>query len=382
MAKMPLGPKATRFDIGDLGVLHNSFGWSKFLEDGLDKYFMARRVENFGAFREVPVQASSFWRQTVNDATGAGEMAGEILNEANYISTAIYSRRAFEYGHLNAHITLPDLSPASVPNNSGLFFGFENDAIGGTGIGSFYWVKSDGRVGWPAAGTEAMFIYLGSGMWTAVGATPWNLLDITALMPANIKTTHHIWDVELTENLAVFYLDGNPVAYGILNNGGAQFTSIAGPPYGFVSCNRPFSTSLPSLLEIYGIGNRITANVSPYGWRLSEGSPRPPRVVRLFRSGVNTLMAGTVLAAGNQVSHPTPTFGFPHKTLNVHCSQDVAVLLEALMHTNNWRTYDSFNVPANTLKHYVIEGQVTLLRATVTPAAFPCTINDAEAILA
>lgn len=358
----------------DLGSFHNQFGWCKFLHYGLDRFFIGRQIENFGGYRELPITVSDYWRQVINDATGVGGMAGEIRSPANYVSTAVYSRRAWQYGHLVCHATMPDLTPIGIPNNSGLFFGFENDSIGGTGIASFYWVK--------LGGLEFMVCIIGSGTWAGIGDTPWNWIDVTALMPANIKTALHIWEVELTENLVGFYLDGNPVAYSTLNNGGSEFTAILGPPYSIGSCNRPIAAALPSLLELYGQGVELTANVSPYGWRLSEGSPRPPRVVRMYRWQNANRLAGTVIAAGNQMSHPIPTYGFPNKTLHFQCNQAFTVTLEALMHTDNWRIYDTFNVAANTLKSYVMEGQATLLRATISPAAFPCTVNDAEAVLA
>lgn len=332
---------------------HSIFTSEKYLHDGVDAHFYGRK----GALDYVESKAtpSDYWTQQVF----VTPWTGYFTSPATLNGVSVYTKRAFKYPQLNAYAILPSL--VGYPAGSSLCIGFEDGSYGN--IAAFYW-STTGVL-------ETMSVVLGAMRGT------WRYLNITALLPADAKTARHRYRVELNRAMAVFYIDDSAVAYGLMCPNSA-FASISPPPYGLLSIENRFPAATTAFLEVNGVGNELKFDVPPYYFRVTDGDPLPPRVLRLYEAGTSNLFAGKAVAAGTLTSHAIPVFGYSNKTLYFRANQAGTLSIEVLTQAGNWRTYESDTVSVNELWWYKMTGDVVLARLAYMPTTYPATVSEGE----
>jgi len=356
-----ISPGITAHDLD----IHSAFTWEKFLREGIDAHFNARTVSLVREETSLDYP-SRYWIQE----SYKPPLNGYIKCPSDLLRVAICSKRAFNYPRLSFEMVLPTL--AGYPAGSVVWVGLENGASVGNGIAAFRWRTPDG--------VSEVFEAVAAGGYVFGKVT-----DITNLLPANAKTARNIYQIVVMRNLVEFYIARNPVAFAVIMPSPyppETFSIISGPPYAIFPTAQPVSTSMTTLLEVDGEGEELTFQLPPFYFRVSDGDPLQPRVFRLYQAGSSTMMAGSTINAGSLTSHPIPIFGFQQKTFFFQASQAGTLDIEVLTQTDNWRTYDTINVAANTLTSYIMQGNAVLARVTFTPSSYPCTINDAEVVVA
>ena len=331
--------------------IHSAFTSEKFLAEGVDAHFNAR--ENVDGI-EASVKPSTRW--TVDG----------ITCPANLPRVAIYSKKAYS----NPVFTLRSTLPALTVDGQSVWFGLEAGGAGGNGIATFLLRQ--------LAGSIQLRVALG-GLF--VGA---QYADITTLLPADYQTTTHRYSIEVNKDLVIFYINLNPVAYGIMQPGGRIFNQTLAPfippPYQLITSGRPLA-DMTTLLEVVSAGTALTFDLSPQWIRFSDSDPCPARVIRLYDAGTANLLAGLSIAAGSETSHPFPIFGYEGKTLNFRASEQGTLSVEGLKQTIEWREEDTMGITQDRAKTYQIESESLLARVVFTPNTYPCTISEAEVVL-
>ncbi len=350
-------------EMGETLDLHSAFTWEKFLAEGVDAHFNARTVTGTVAeAREATASPSDYWFLD----SYIPPFYGYLVCPAELRAVAVYSKKAFKHPIISVGTKLPSL--IGFNNNTQVWMGFETGAAGD--IAAFRWSTQDGGV------SEVLHAWIG-----AFGF-PWRSIDITNLLPADHKTVRHRYRVECNRAMAVFYIDFDVVAYGLITPN-SFITSIVGPPYGLFSMEVSIPARLTSLLEVNSLGTpqELRFEVSPFNVRIGDGDPLPPRVLRLYDAGTEDLFTSLTIAAGSETSHPFPIFGFQEKTINFRASEQGTLSVEVLKQTDNWREYDTMGITQDKAKTYSIEGEAVLARVVYTPNTYPCTISEAEVVL-
>lgn len=230
-------------------------------------------------------------------------------------------------------------------------------------------------------------------------------LDVTSLLPADYKTAGYFYGVKINRNNIQFWhgvinVSAYLTAIAILAPGAPTY-SLAGPPYAVGIGSGYLPTHMPVLVEVVDADLTVerTMPMIPRWLRATDGDPCCPEIFRLYATGTNNLLAGSVLAAGSVTSHPFPTFGYTQKTLQFQANQTGSLTIEVLGMSGNWRTYPGtgFSTVANVLAVYGfpiqrngtgtpaytdIQGMPVLARVKFTPGAYPCTIAEADVFLA
>jgi hypothetical protein len=197
-------------------------------------------------------------------------------------------------------------------------------------------------------------------------------------MPPDYNTAFHRYMIKVNKNTAEFYIDTTLVAVAIRT--GINFSTISGPPYTIFGTTRKGFDEAPAFIEFY-YTNVDRYYLDPTQFRAMDGDPLPPRDYPLYLMGTNTKMAGYSISSESVTSHPIPIFGYPGKTLYFMANQAGTLLIEVLTQTENWRTYDTVSISANTLLVYTMAGEAVLARLTFTPSTYPATISEAECVL-
>jgi len=332
--------------------LHSAFTYEKFLSQGVDAHFNARKLEG-GA--QVSVKPSDFWKQLTPEIA----VDGEFKCPASAVATVAYSKNIFNLASFRTK------TPAFTKDTQGAYWGFEDGGQVGTGIALFYcWYDEP----------VDRFGVIADGLFSE------KVFYIDAALPVNARTALHRYGVALLRPWAEFYIDGLPVAY-VLNSTHLAFTDVNYPPYGISSGTCAFATKQLGMIGLEGLEQDLVFPLAPSLTRYGHIAELPPRVFRLYDAGTKVLFAGLAIAAGSEISHPVPVFGYSKKTLFFQATQAGTLLLEVLMETGNWRTYDSLSILANTLLAYLVDGKAVLMRVTFTPGSYPATISEAEMIL-
>lgn len=345
--------------------IHSGFTWEKFLREGVDAHFNARTRALDAPYTEALAITSDYWTQD----SYAPPFAGYVTCPTTVRAIAIYSKQVYNYPYIATQVILPDLS--TLPSWAGLWWGLVNGSDAGNGGASFKLVKD-------AAGVIHFYAQLGS--FLHPGRQTWTQVEIKNLLPADYTTARHIYSVELTNPMAIYYIDEIPVAYGLFTPG-TSFPAILGPPYALFSINGQIAKSLEASVEVQGSRSQLRVELPPYGFRVSDGDPRPPRVYRLYDAGTNTLFTSLVITVGSETSHPFPIFGYEGKTINFRASEQGTLSVETYMQTGNWREYDTMGITTDKLRTYSIEDDGVIARVVFTPNSYPCTIGEAEVYL-
>jgi hypothetical protein len=207
-------------------------------------------------------------------------------------------------------------------------------------------------------------------------------VDITSYLPSDYNTAFHLYAIKVNKSIAEFYIDAALIAVAI--RAGINFSTVSGPPYiVFGSARKSFDEST-AFIEFY-LTDVSKYYIDPSNFRVMNGDPLPPRGYQLYLTGTNTKLAGYSVSSGSVTCHPIPIFGYKNKTLLFMANQTSAsggLVIEILTQTGNWRTYDTDTyTPAGSLWVYPIVADAVLVRITFTPSTYPCTINEAEAVL-
>ena len=279
------------------------------------------------------------------------------------------SREVLEYGECTAIIKLPSYIDRTV-GYPGFWLAFEHgtEFVGGLYGLEYVWDGSDEKLR-AYCGTYGRFRYV----------------DITNLLPTDYKTANHKYDVKVHKAFGECFINDALAALLIPSE---TFQTISGPPYGILLTDtKPSSSKIRAILEC-AVGNggaALDVEINSYYYAFCEGVAVPPRVFRLYQTATNNLLAGLNLSAGSVTSHPVPIVGYSGKTIYFRADQTSVAdgfLVEVLTQAGNWITYDSTTyTPAGSLLVYSIAKDALLVRITFTPTAYPCTINDAEAVM-
>lgn len=340
--------------LADYLDIHSDISWTKQLELGVDAFWNGRRA--IGNVHSA-VNPSKYWTTstvTVDD--------GQFLSPVGYDHFAVYSKQLFKYPHFSFYSKLPAL----VNNGQEVFFGLENDSGWGNGAALFQYYRSAGT-NHLAVGAGAAFA--GAGVYQ----------DIDNAIPSNSTTTRHVYEVIVTKRGAEFYIDRVLVAYAP-NAAELNFTNITHPRVAYLKPNMVFTPKMQAIIECAGRKVALSIPVNSYGIRVTDADPYPPRLYRLYSSGTDTLLAG--LSVNPDVtSHPFPIYGCKNKTIHFQADEAGTLEIHLLTETNNWRTYDSVAIAANTLESYTIASEGVLARIKFTPTAPPANIDDAECVI-
>jgi len=333
----------------------------------LDRYYVTRLFdytppETFPATVRKPwfVDPNDYW---TND--------GYTIPSGYYNYLATYSRASLMYPFVGAYTKLPDLTP--FPNGTGVYCGFEHGGATRTGIATFRIVKSGGSI----------FLEAEYG-----SKFPWLHLDVTSRLPADYITAEHCYYVKVNRWGAEFFIDDKLVAVALDIPEATQGVKATCPPYAIGVTSAPVIKRLHTLLEIifpYDITKPnpggLTLPLSPENFRWGEGEPNPPRALRLYQADSTDLMVGASIGSGSLTSHPVPVYGREAKTFYFRSDQAGTLDIEVLTLSDNWRTYDSVSVSANSLLAYTMTGEAVLARLIFTPSSYPANVTDCEAVL-
>jgi hypothetical protein len=344
--------------------LHSTFQWEHFLGFGLDAYFLARAVELDGT--QVLVRASDFWRQV--DYKSPYE--GVLTLPRDKRAVSIYSRRAFAYPQLIAYVKLPSLSLVGDETQMFYYLGVEHGSAYYNGIASFVLVTS-------TTYTNMLQVVVGP-----LGGASSLVIDVAK--PADFNTSYHVYRVVTARNLVLFLIDGRlrAVAIQCLQGGNVNVKSNV-LPYS-ITLIPPMPSTLTAFIEL-SAGVRtsvatsdVTAPLSPYRFRVSDGKDIVPLSLPLYLDNSDTALAGYSISSGSVTSHPIPMFGYTRKTLRFMADQAGSLEVQVYTLSGNWRSYDSISIPANTLLSYSVDDEVILARTVYTPTGYPATVLEAE----
>jgi hypothetical protein len=342
--------------------LHSKWEWESFLSDGIDAHFHGRVVEFDSTQREV--SASSLWWQL--DKVLPYE--GGVILPRDKRTSAIYTRMAFRYPHVTANIKYP--APRRLGNETWIdyYVGLETGCAAYGGILSY---KRD------HTGTFSAVIGNMNGLTS---------VNMTKALPSDADTAYHTYRIIATRNKALFLIDSRlrlVVLYSL--QGGYVKLAENTLPYS-IALVPPLPSRFSGLLEFNcnrtaTATNELVLPVSPFRFRVNEGSETYPLELPLYVLNTDTTLAGYSISSGSATSHPVPTSGYSSKTLYFMADQAGTLNIEVYTLTGNWRTYDSVSVSANTLVKYRITDPAVLARVTFTPSTYPTKVLEAEASL-
>jgi hypothetical protein len=345
---------------------HSTFQWEHFLEQGVDAHFLCRVVGLDGT--ESLAKASDYWKQT--NYSGNYDFEGTYTRPKDKRIVAIYSRRAFVYPQLFAHVKLPSLSLIGNETEINYYLGFEHGAHVHNGIASFYLYTS-------ATYTNSLRAFAGPLNGGAI-------MVIDVAKPVDFNTAYHPYRVVVTRNLVLFFVVDRLRAVAVqCHQGGGVLVKNNVLPYA-VALIAPMPSSLTAFIELGAYSRTAIAPsdfavpLSPYRFRVSDGKEIIPLRLPLYCENSDTALAGYSISSGSITSHPIPTFGYSNKTVYFMSNQSGSLSIEILTWSGNWRTYDSISISANTLLNYSIDDEVVLARIVFTPSAYPATISEAE----
>ena len=360
--------RALKVGLAETLDLHSTFQWEHFLGFGLDAHFLARVIELDGT--EVPARASDFWRQV--DFKPPFE--GTLTLPKDKSGVSIYSRRAFLYPQVMAHVKLPTLSLVGNETNMLYYLGLEHGSMIFNGIAGFVLHTTTGY-------SNRLFAFVGS-----LQGLGYRMLNIDAVKPADFSTAYHVYRVIVTRNLVLFFIDNRLRAVAVqCLQGGIMVVRENVPPYSIILVPQ-LPSSLTAFTELFTNRTQvapsdITVPLSPYRFRVSDGKEIAPLALPLYLDNSDTTLAGYSITSGSVTSHPIPVFGYNRKTLYLMASQSGTLEVHVYTLTGNWRTYDSISIPANTLLSYTIDDEAVLARAVFTPSAYPASILEAGVVM-
>ena len=327
----------------------------------LDKVFVGIRTLGLTYGVEVvgeKVRASQYWTK---DGLRCPSDSREI---------AVWTRRTFKYPKATVIAKLP------LPK-TGVFY---------YPIALFSMATSEwnGAIEFHSYDSEQYDILVASEWRTAVQHPRVFLQD---LLPANYDTGFHTYSLKINKWGVEFFIDGRLRAVAIGVNRDVKFHLSNTKPYAITVGYANIGSEYTFGLRVGNVGTapatwqeRILP-ISPHFVAVGDGDPLPPRAYHLYNTGTDNRLAGMSITTDSVTSYPVPMWGYDRKVLYFMADQAGTLEIQVLSMTNNWRTYDSVSVSANTLLKYRIEDPVILARAVFTPSTYPATILDFQSFL-
>lgn len=347
------------------------FANTKWLARGLDYYWEGRTWDTGGpgavGVGQQSIKASEVWRGAVFNALGVA-VDGSLSPPATYNGRGVYAVGLYSkrfYNWLIVRCRLP-LLPV---NNQSCWLGFEDDyQLGGASL--LQYTRNGGVPYLLRAWVGSMFLT----------SAPEIQAFLPGVWPDDYQNNLHVYAIGVFKSRSEVWIDSILRAV-ILNNTPTAAAIINGPPYTIIYSPSPFSTRMSALLECHNREVTLNWAVNPSEVRIQNTDPHPPRTYRMYRTGTGTLLAGyTIPAPGptTEISHPVPVLGYDVKTILFQATTAGTLDILIQSQSNNWRTYHSVPVVANTLLDYQMFGRNVNMRVDFTPTVYPSTISDAE----
>jgi len=310
-------------------------------------------------------------------ATGEKTKASEYWSTSglrcpsNAWEVSVWSRRTFRYPKATVAAKLP------VPESGAFYFPICLYTMGKSEWGGPIDLRS-----WDGEGYNV----LAPGEWRTNVGYPRALIQ--DLLPSDYSTAFYAYTVKVNRWGVELFIRGRLRGVLIATQRDTRYGLYNTLPYAI-------GVGYANLASEYAFGIRVGNTstdpaewaerllpISPHFVAVGDGDPCPPRALHLYVPDSDTRLAGQSISSGSITSHPFPLFGYPNKTVYFMADQAGTLDIEVLTLENNWRTYDSVAISANTLLSYVMTGEAVLGRVTFTPSAYPATILEAEVALA
>jgi hypothetical protein len=210
-------------------------------------------------------------------------------------------------------------------------------------------------------------------------------VSVQGLLPDDYDTAFHRYTIKVNKWGVEFFIDGRLRAVAIGVNRDVRFRLDNTKPYAITVGYANIGSEYVFGLRVGNTGTdpatwqERVLPVSPHYIAVGDGDPLPPRAYHLYVSGTDNGLAGQSISSGSITSHPVPMWGYDRKVIYFMANQAGTLEIQVLSMTNNWRTYDSVSVSANTLIKYRIEDPVILARVVFTPSTYPAIVLEAEA---
>ena len=274
------------------------------IEGGVDSLFHCwRRVPStrVGLEEEFqPCRASEYWWVNYDEARYTDFSESVYLKPRGLITVSLRSRSTFTYGNFALMAKLPRVEGGPI-----LWFGFEHDDLFAGGVVHFSWFSGRGS------------LYANIG-----GASKVVSMDLTKFLPKDASDRYHWYSVVYRRGVAMWFIDNRlraiaSVASGEVKDGGVVYDES---PYVVAWTTDAPSAQLAVLIDIDGAPDVEFrwVGLNPWGLRVSNGDPKVPVKVKLYRAGSETTWAGSVVKPGDEFySQPLPGMGRKTLLLNV-----------------------------------------------------------------
>lgn len=356
----------------------SNFTWEKFLNEGLDGYFVARVVLSDGT--EIPTKPSALWRQVEYRPPS---FSGEFKLPAGLRASVIYSRHTYNFVRVWGN--LPDLrleckgSAEGCETQANFWVGFEDGSAGN--ILAFF-LHSDHE------STNKLMALVGRSKYWQVSSIDLfkpkgpNIINRIVGSVLGAPDPKHTFTIYIRRNLAAFEIDERirhfvlfaPIDLKIKENT---------PPYGISAF--PFMLKEDTfLLEMevhpYSTKDRVV-DIPPYGVRLGRAHDYAPLALPLYVNDSEDTLVGYSINKEEVISHPVPIYGFANSTIRFMSDRPGTANIEVYTLGGNWRTYDTISVPADKLVTYTMPGNALLARLTYAPSTYPARLLEGEAFM-
>jgi len=217
---------------------------------------------------------------------------------------------------------------------------------------------------------------------TAVGGGVGTKLNIGNLLPSDVQTADHAYQLYLHRNAVEWYVDNELVAVQV-PAANDTIVSENSEPYAVGTYRKNWRPISCVMFDMPGPESlKIEEDFDVRNWFFLSGEPAPPRNYRLYDYEADTLLtAGTYDTGTSHKSHPVPVQGY--RDVSIYFRADTAsttdgLAVEIYTQNGNWRTYATRTLAANELEVINLTGRTPLLRVAYEPSATGASITDAE----
>jgi len=218
--------------------------------------------------------------------------------------------------------------------------------------------------------------------WMTAGGGAGVTLTVDNIIPDDVLTAEHVYQLYLHRNAVEWYIDSDLIAVQVPSNINHTISDNS-PPYAvgtFKGTWRPITAVMHDTAGPQSVGMELDYDVRDLFFFSGEWTP--PRTYRLYDWEADTLLtSGTYDTGTSHKSHPVPVQGYDSKTLLFRADTDSVtdgLQVEVLTQEGNWRVYDTITASADSLESYIITGDFPLVRIGYEPSADDASITDAE----
>ena len=211
-------------------------------------------------------------------------------------------------------------------------------------------------------------------------------LTVDDIIPGNVQTAEHVYQLYLHRNAVEWYIDSDLIAVQVPSNVNCQVSNNS-PPYAvgtFKRSWRPITVVMHDTAGPQSVEMEIDHDVRNLFFFSAE--PAPPRTYRLYDWEADTLLtSGTYDSGVSHKSHPVPVQGYDDVSIYFRADTDAVtdgLTVEMLTQEESWRTYATRSPTANDLEVINLAGRMPLVRIGYEPSADGASITDAEVTMA